>query len=114
MRRGCERSASLDCRRGNRRRWSCTWRQSVMPDHREPGDKGAGASRGLPYEFGVSRIVRSSNPDTEPMQPDEDDPRLTLMTCAGVWTPITRDYSERLWVIAEAPEAAEATITRVS
>jgi len=83
-------------------------------DQLEPGDKVTATSRGLPYEFVVSRIVRSSNTDTEPMQPDEDDPRLTLMTCAGIWNPITRDYSERLWVIAEAPEAAEATITRVS
>jgi LPXTG-site transpeptidase (sortase) family protein len=83
-------------------------------DQLEPGDKVAATSRGLPYAFVVSRIVRSTNTDTEPMQPDDENPRLTLMTCAGVWNPITRDYSERLWVIAEPPDAAEATIARVS
>jgi hypothetical protein len=35
---------------------------------------------------------------------------LTLMTCAGTWNPLTRDYSDRLWVVAEPPEAAAATI----
>lgn len=82
-------------------------------DQLEPGDKVTATSRGLPYEFVVSRIIRSSNTDVEPMDP-LDDVRLTLMTCAGIWNPITRDYSERLWVIAEPPEQAEATIALVS
>ncbi len=85
-------------------------------DQLEPGDKVTATSRGLPYEFVVSRIIHSTNTDTEPMQPvdSEDDARLTLMTCAGVWNPVTRDYSERLWVIAEPPEQAKVTIARVS
>ncbi len=82
-------------------------------DQLEPGDKITATSRGLPYEFVVSRIVRGSNIDTAPMDAS-DDSKLTLMTCAGVWNPITRDYSERLWVIAEPPEAAAETIAQVS
>ena len=70
-------------------------------------------SRGLPYEFVVSRIIRSTNTDATPMQASEDG-KLTLMTCAGVFNPITQDYSERLWVIAEAPDKAKETIAQVS
>jgi len=47
------------------------------------------------------------------MQP-EDDARLTLMTCAGIWNPFTHDYSQRLWVVAEPPDQAAATIASVS
>jgi LPXTG-site transpeptidase (sortase) family protein len=82
-------------------------------DQLELGDKVTATSRGLPYEFVVSRIVHSSNMDTSPMKPAED-ARLTLMTCAGIWNPITRDYSERLWVIAEPEEQAVVTIATVS
>jgi hypothetical protein len=82
-------------------------------DELELGDKVTATSRGLPYEFVVSRIVRAPNTDTEPMEPAED-ARLTLMTCAGTWNPITRDYSERLWIIAEPPEQAVVTIATVS
>jgi LPXTG-site transpeptidase (sortase) family protein len=82
-------------------------------DELELGDKVTATSRGLPYEFVVSRIVRAPNTDVEPMQPAED-ARLTLMTCAGTWDPITRDYSERLWIIAEPPEQAVVTIATVS
>ena len=81
-------------------------------DQLELGDKITATSRGLPYEFIVSRIIHSSNIDTTPMDPI-DDSRLTLMTCAGVWNPITRDYSERLWVIAEPEEQAVVTIATV-
>jgi LPXTG-site transpeptidase (sortase) family protein len=82
-------------------------------DQLEPGDKVTAISRGLPYEFVVSRIFKSTNLDSAPMEA-ADESRLTLMTCAGIWNPITRDYSERLWVIAEPPEQAEETIARVS
>src|SRR5205823_5502032 len=44
----------------------------------------------------------------------DDDDQITLMTCAGVWNPITRDYSERLWVVAEPPEQAKVTIASVA
>jgi LPXTG-site transpeptidase (sortase) family protein len=82
-------------------------------DQLELGDKVTATSRGLPYEFVVSRIVHSTNTDTSPMEP-ADDARLTLMTCAGIWNPFTRDYSERLWVIAEPEEQAVVTIATVS
>jgi hypothetical protein len=57
----------------------------------------------------VSQTFEGTNTDSTPMQP-EDDARLTLMTCAGVWNPFTHDYSERLWVIAEPPDQAAVTI----
>ena len=79
----------------------------------KPGEKVTAMSRGLPYEFVVSRIIRSTNIDATPMQASEDG-KLTLMTCAGVFNPITQDYSERLWVIAEAPDKAVETIAQVS
>jgi hypothetical protein len=78
-------------------------------DQLEPGDEITAVSRGLPYSFVVSRMFESSNADSRPIQP-VDDARLTLMTCAGVWNPFTHDYSERLWIIAEPPEQAAATI----
>jgi hypothetical protein len=78
-------------------------------DRLEPGDRIAVESRGLPYEFTVSRKFTGSNTDSSPIQPT-DTPRLTLMTCAGIWNPFTRDYSERLWVIAEPPDLAAQTI----
>jgi LPXTG-site transpeptidase (sortase) family protein len=82
-------------------------------DDVKPGDKVTAMSRGVPYEFVVSQIVKSTNTDASWLEPT-DESRLTLMTCAGVFNPITRDYSERLWVIAEAPDRAVETIARVS
>jgi len=41
---------------------------------------------------------------------DEDDQRLTLMTCAGIWNPFTHEYNERLWIVAEPPDQAAITI----
>jgi LPXTG-site transpeptidase (sortase) family protein len=78
-------------------------------DQLKPGDEITATSRGLPYKFVVSQTFEGANTDATPMQPD-DDARLTLMTCAGVWNPFTHDYSERLWVIAEPPEQAAITI----
>jgi LPXTG-site transpeptidase (sortase) family protein len=78
-------------------------------DQLQPGDEVTATSRGLPYKFVVSQIFEGANTDSSPIDP-EDDSRLTLMTCAGVWNPFTRDYSERLWVIAEPPELAAVTI----
>ncbi|MGI9147583.1 MAG: sortase [Chloroflexota bacterium] len=78
-------------------------------DHLKPGDEITTSSRGVPYAFVVSRTFESNNTDTAPLLP-ADDARLTLMTCAGVWNPFTHDYSKRLWIIAEPPEQAAATI----
>ena len=75
----------------------------------EPGDTITATSRGLPYAFVVSRVFTGPNTDSSPIQAT-DTPRLTLMTCAGIWNPFTRDYSERLWVIAEPPDQAAETI----
>jgi hypothetical protein len=65
-------------------------------------------SRGLEYRYVVSETLLRRNDDSSPLDPSET-PRLTLMTCAGTWNPITRDYSDRIWVVAVPPELAEAT-----
>ena len=78
-------------------------------DQLQPGDEITATSRGLPYRFVVSETFVGANNDPSPMLPS-DDGRLTLMTCTGVWNPFTHDYSERLWVVAEAPDAAAARI----
>src|SRR5439155_7203604 len=83
-------------------------------DDLEPGDEVTATSRGLPYSFVVSRIFTSTNNDASPIAHSDDVDQLTLMTCAGIWNPITRDYSERLWVVAEPPEQAKATIASVA
>lgn len=73
------------------------------------GDQIVASSRGMPYTFVVSMKEVLPEGDTSPTDAS-DAPRLTLMTCAGDWNPITRDYSDRLWVIAEPPAAAAVTI----
>jgi hypothetical protein len=78
-------------------------------DQLQPGDEVTATSRGLPYKFVVSQTFEGANTDSSPIDP-EDDARLTMMTCAGVWNPFTHDYSQRLWVIAEPPEQAAVTI----
>jgi LPXTG-site transpeptidase (sortase) family protein len=78
-------------------------------DELKPGDEITAISRGLPYSFVVSRTFEAKNDDKEPML-QADESRLTLMTCAGLFNPFTHDYPERLWVVAEAPEQAAATI----
>lgn len=78
-------------------------------DQLKPGDEITATSRGVPYKFVVSQTFDGANNDAGPMQAT-DDTRLTLMTCAGIWNPFTRDYSERLWVVAEPPEQAAITI----
>jgi LPXTG-site transpeptidase (sortase) family protein len=80
-------------------------------DELEPGDEVVATSRGLEYRFVVSETMILPNDDSIPVQPT-DGPRLTLMTCAGDWDPIGHDYSHRLWVVAEPPELAEATLER--
>jgi LPXTG-site transpeptidase (sortase) family protein len=73
------------------------------------GDEVIATSRGEQYRFVVSQKEVLPSDDTAPVQ-DTDTPRLTLMTCAGTWNPLARDYTDRLWVIAEPPELAAATI----
>jgi LPXTG-site transpeptidase (sortase) family protein len=78
-------------------------------DQLQLGDEITATSRGLPYTFVVSQTFESANTDASPIDP-EDDARLTLMTCAGVWNPFTHDYSKRLWIVAEPPDQAAITI----
>jgi len=82
-------------------------------DQLKPGDEVTAVSRGLPYRFVISQTFDAANTDAAPMDAT-DDARLTLMTCAGTWNPFTRDYSERLWVIAEPPDQAAVTIANAS
>jgi LPXTG-site transpeptidase (sortase) family protein len=78
-------------------------------DQLTPGDEVIATSRGQPYTFVVRQTQVLEQNDTSPTIPTSL-PRLTLMTCAGEWDPLTRDYPERLWVIAEpAGLNAEAT-----
>ena len=73
------------------------------------GDEVVAVSRGLEYRFVVSGMLVLSKDDSSPMLATPA-PRLTLMTCIGAWNPLTRDYSHRLWVVAEPPELAQVTI----
>jgi sortase A len=73
------------------------------------GDEVIATSRGEQYRFIVSQKEVLPPDDTTPLD-DTETPRLTLMTCTGVWNPLVRDYTQRLWVIAEPPELAAKTI----
>jgi LPXTG-site transpeptidase (sortase) family protein len=72
------------------------------------GDDIIASSRGEDYRFVVTQTQVLPEDDTSPTQPT-DTPRLTLMTCAGTWNPLTQDYSDRLWVVAEPVDRADAT-----
>jgi sortase (surface protein transpeptidase) len=69
-------------------------------DQLEPGDEIIANSRGTPYNFVVTDKQQLPEDDLSPTEPTRA-PRLTLMTCAGDWNPLTQDYSDRLWVIAQ-------------
>jgi LPXTG-site transpeptidase (sortase) family protein len=69
-------------------------------DQLEPGDQIVAISRGVEYQFDVTQTLVSAADDSTPTDPS-DTPRLTLMTCTGTWDPLTRSYSERLWIVAE-------------
>jgi LPXTG-site transpeptidase (sortase) family protein len=69
-------------------------------DQLQPGDEVIANSRGAAYDFVVTRTEVLPEDDTSPVDSSVA-PRLTLMTCAGDWNPVTRDYADRLWVIAE-------------
>jgi sortase (surface protein transpeptidase) len=74
------------------------------------GDDVIAAAHGINQRYIVSEIRTLPGSDSTPIEPTET-PRLTLMTCTGTWNPLTGDYSHRLWVIAEPPELARATLT---
>ena len=78
-------------------------------DQLQPGDEIVATSRGLEYRYVVSEMLVLPGDDSIPIQPT-DEARLTLMTCAGDWDPINHDYSHRLWIVAEPPEVAAATL----
>jgi LPXTG-site transpeptidase (sortase) family protein len=75
------------------------------------GDQIIATSRGQTYEFVISQTQVLLEEDMSPTQPTGT-PRLTLMTCAGDWNPLTQDYPERLWVVAEPIDGANARTIR--
>jgi hypothetical protein len=78
-------------------------------DQLSPGDDIVASSRGQNYNFVVSRKEVLPEDDTSPTDATSA-PQLTLMTCAGDWNPITRDYSDRLWIIAEPSGSTADTL----
>lgn len=75
------------------------------------GDAVIASSRGQTYQFVVTQTEVLPEDDSSPTAASRT-PRLTLMTCAGDWNPITRDYADRLWVIAEPMDVAKDTLAR--
>ena len=80
-------------------------------DQLHTGDQVIASSRGVTYGFVVTERQVLSKDDPSPTLPT-DTPRLTLMTCAGDWNPLTGDYPERLWVIAEPVDVVAARAVR--
>jgi len=76
-------------------------------DQLEPGDEIVAISRGLEYAFTVRETFVGDGDDSSPAVASEG-PRLTLMTCAGTWNPLTREYADRLWVVAEPADPLPA------
>ena len=74
-------------------------------DQLEVGDQVIANSRGAAYNFIVTEKDVMAEDDTSPTDSTAS-PRLTLMTCTGDWNPLTRDYSDRLWVVAEPENTA--------
>jgi len=64
-------------------------------------------SRGSTYEFVVTQREVLPKDDTSPTMPTES-PRLTLMTCAGEFNPLTGEYPDRLWIVAEPVDVVAA------
>ena len=79
-------------------------------DQLEPGDDVIANSRGQSYDFVVSEKRVLPEDDATPTLPGSR-PVLTLMTCAGDWNPLTRDFPDRLWVIAEPRNQATEEAT---
>jgi LPXTG-site transpeptidase (sortase) family protein len=81
-------------------------------DQLAPGDEIIARSRGEAYTFVVTEKQVLPQEDTSPTESTAT-PRLTLMTCTGTFNPLTRDYPDRLWVIAEpSGPTAEAVAAR--
>ncbi len=76
-------------------------------DQLKVGDEIVANSRGATYSFVVTDRQELPEDDTSPTEATTS-PRLTLMTCAGQWNPVAQDYSDRLWVVAQPPDAAQA------
>jgi len=74
------------------------------------GDHVVAASDGDERRYIVSEIRTLPGSDITPMEPSAT-PRVTLMTCVGAWNPLTGDFSHRLWVVAEPPDQARATLS---
>jgi LPXTG-site transpeptidase (sortase) family protein len=73
------------------------------------GDEVVAAAHGMEQRYTVSEIRILPGSDSTPIGPTGT-PRLTLMTCIGAWNPLTGEYSHRLWVVAEPPDLARATL----
>jgi sortase (surface protein transpeptidase) len=71
------------------------------------GDPIVASSRGADYPFVVTHIDVLPADDTSPTLPSAT-PRLTLMTCTGDFNPLTGEYPDRLWVIAEPADVVNA------
>jgi LPXTG-site transpeptidase (sortase) family protein len=76
-------------------------------DQLQVGDKIVANSRGQAYDFVVTETQVLPEDDTSPTHTTSA-ARLTLMTCAGQWNPVTQDYAERLWVVAQTADAVHA------
>jgi LPXTG-site transpeptidase (sortase) family protein len=76
-------------------------------DQLKVGDEIVANSRGATYNFVVTDAQELPEDDTSPTDATNT-PRLTLMTCAGQWNPVAQDYSDRLWVVAQPPDVAQA------
>ena len=68
------------------------------------GERIVANSRGQTYDFVVTQTSVLPKDDVSPTLPT-DSARLTLMTCAGEFNPLTGEYPDRLWIIAEPVEA---------
>jgi LPXTG-site transpeptidase (sortase) family protein len=75
-------------------------------DQLKVGDEITASSRGATYNFVVTATQELPEDDTSPTEATAT-PRLTLMTCAGQWNPVAQDYSDRLWIVAQPPDAAK-------
>jgi LPXTG-site transpeptidase (sortase) family protein len=64
------------------------------------GERIVANSRGQAYEFVVTQTHVLPKDDVSPTLPTHS-ARLTLMTCAGEFNPLTGEYSDRLWIVAE-------------
>jgi LPXTG-site transpeptidase (sortase) family protein len=76
-------------------------------DQLSVGDEVIAQSRGEEYSFTVTDKEVLPPADTSPTDPGNA-PRLTLMTCTGTWDPLTREYADRLWVVAQPSDAVVA------